>query len=127
MKQLLFAIALLTGIPAIGQEQSTLLTSTNMENISYPFPVSYIHLHIQGEPLQMAFMDVRPLKPNGKTVMLLHGKNFSGAYWKKTAEDLQQKGFRVIIPDQVGFGKSSKPERLQYTFQQLATNTKAIL
>lgn len=25
-------------------------------------------------------------------------------------------GFRVVIPDQVGFGKSSKPKDLQYTF-----------
>nr|WP_237390505.1 alpha/beta hydrolase [Fulvivirga sediminis] len=36
-------------------------------------------------------------------------------------------GFRVIIPDQIGFGKSSKPKDMQYTFQLLATNTKALL
>lgn len=72
-------------------------------------------------------MDVKPGKPNGKTVVLLHGKNFTGAYWRETAKALSDKGFRVIIPDQVGFGKSSKPQYFQYTFQQLAQHTRAVL
>jgi pimeloyl-ACP methyl ester carboxylesterase len=76
----------------------------------------------------MAYMDVQPAKPNGKSIVLLHGKNFNGAYWEETATRLAaQEGFRVIIPDQIGFGKSSKPASFQYTFQQLAFNTVAIL
>lgn len=59
--------------------------------------------------------------------MLLHGKNFNGSYWEQTAKDLQQRGYRVIIPDQLGFGKSTKPDRIQYSFQLLARNTHAIL
>ncbi len=59
--------------------------------------------------------------------MLLHGKNFNGAYWRTTIEALTDKGYRVIVPDQVGFGKSTKPEHFLYTFQQLAVNTKTIL
>jgi pimeloyl-ACP methyl ester carboxylesterase len=72
-------------------------------------------------------MDVPAEKPNGKTVVLLHGKNFNGAYWEQTAKDLARNGYRVVIPDQIGFGKSSKPQRIQYTFQLLAQNTKAVL
>ena len=72
-------------------------------------------------------MDVRPEKPNGKTVVLLHGKNFNGAYWKTTIDALIKDGFRVVAPDQIGFGKSSKPISYQFTFQQLAENTKAVL
>jgi pimeloyl-ACP methyl ester carboxylesterase len=72
-------------------------------------------------------MDVHPEHPNGKNIMLLHGKNFNGAYWGQTAKWLANEGFRVIIPDQIGFGKSAKPEHYQYTFQQLALNTRAIL
>jgi len=34
---------------------------------------------------------------------------------------------RVIAPDQIGFCKSTKPERYQYSFQQLAQNTHALL
>lgn len=98
-----------------------------LENYEYPFPVRYINLSIQEQPLKMAFMDLRPANANGKTVLLLHGKNFNGAYWRQTAQALADKGFRVIMPDQIGFGKSSKPTTIQYTFQLLARNTKALL
>ncbi|PUV60261.1 hypothetical protein CDT92_22110, partial [Cronobacter sakazakii] len=36
-------------------------------------------------------------------------------------------GYRVIAPDQIGFCKSTKPDRYQYSFQQLAQNTHALL
>ncbi len=103
------------------------VTATNLENITYPFPVAYHEISVQGEALKMAYMDVKPETANGKTVALLHGKNFCGAYWGQTASDLTTKGYRVIIPDQIGFGKSSKPENVQYSFQMLAENTKKIL
>ena len=99
----------------------------NLENYEYPFPVKYLALNIQKQTVQMAYMDVKPSTPNGKSIVLFHGKNFNGAYWKQTAEVLSTKGFRVIIPDQIGFGKSSKPENFQYSFQQLASNTKQLL
>ncbi|BAV09047.1 Pimeloyl-ACP methyl ester carboxylesterase [Filimonas lacunae] len=98
-----------------------------LENYTYPYPVQYLKLTLQGENLQMAYMDVKPDNYNGHNVLLLHGKNFNGAYWATTIQALTQKGFRVIVPDQIGFGKSSKPTHLQYTFQLLAQNTKAIL
>lgn len=69
-------------------------------------------------------------EPKGEkkgSVLLLHGKNFSGAYWEKTANDLSANGYQVIIPDQIGFGKSSKPENFPFTFQLLATLTHEIL
>jgi pimeloyl-ACP methyl ester carboxylesterase len=99
----------------------------NLEGIEYPFPVKYIQLNIQKQHFRMAYMDITPSKPNGKSILLLHGKNFSSAYWKQTAEALLANGYRVVMPDQIGFGKSSKPQWLQYTFQQLATNTKNLL
>lgn len=98
-----------------------------LENYEYPYPVKSLLLDIQGESLKMAYMDVHPENPNGKSIMLMHGKNFTGAYWAQTAEDLSNAGFRVIIPDQIGFGKSSKPVAIQYSFQLLAQSTKAVL
>ncbi|AZA60611.1 alpha/beta fold hydrolase [Chryseobacterium indoltheticum] len=98
-----------------------------LTNYQYPFEVHFKDLNSQKQNLKMAYMDVKPKKSNGKTIMLLHGKNFNGAYWEKTAKDLSDKGFRVIIPDQIGFGKSSKPQSYQFSFAQLADNTKAIL
>jgi len=98
-----------------------------LSNYQYPFEVHFKDLNSQKQNLKMVYMDVKPQKSNGKTIMLLHGKNFNGAYWEKTAKDLSDKGFRVIIPDQIGFGKSSKPQSYQFSFAQLASNTKAIL
>ncbi|WP_294297009.1 alpha/beta hydrolase [uncultured Chryseobacterium sp.] len=98
-----------------------------LTNYRYPFDVHFLSLDSQNNHLKMAYMDVKPKNANGKAVMLLHGKNFNGAYWEKTATDLSAKGFRVIIPDQIGFGKSSKPQNYQFSFSQLAYNTKAIL
>jgi pimeloyl-ACP methyl ester carboxylesterase len=98
-----------------------------LSDYQYPYEVHFLTLQSQGEDLKMAYMDVQPQKSNGKTIMLLHGKNFNGAYWERTAKDLSAKGFRVVIPDQIGFGKSSKPHAYQFSFSQLAENTKAVL
>ncbi|NML36085.1 alpha/beta hydrolase [Chitinophaga sp. G-6-1-13] len=98
-----------------------------LSTYKYPYPVHYFKFQAQGQPLIMAYMDVQPSRPNGQTAVLLHGKNFCGAYWDSTAASLANSGFRVIIPDQIGFGKSSKPAHLQYSFQFLAQNTKALL
>jgi pimeloyl-ACP methyl ester carboxylesterase len=81
----------------------------------------------QRQSLHMAYMDVRPQKWNGRTTVLLHGKNYCAATWYRTIVALVAAGYRVIAPDQIGFCKSSKPERYQYTFQQLARNTHALL
>jgi pimeloyl-ACP methyl ester carboxylesterase len=93
----------------------------------YPFPVQFLELSSQRQKLRMAYMDVAPAKPNGHTVLLLHGKNFSALYWEPTIRFLTERGYRVIAPDQIGFGKSSKPAAYQYSFQQLANNTNAVL
>jgi len=126
-KHLLLYLFLIFSTLISAQTKTDFVTATNLENISYPFSVEYFALNIQGEALKMAYMDVKPQNPNGKTVVLLHGKNFCGAYWEKTAKDLSKQGYRVIIPDQIGFGKSSKPENIQYSLQLLAQNTKKIL
>jgi pimeloyl-ACP methyl ester carboxylesterase len=74
----------------------------------------------------MAYMDVQPAQPNGRTVVLFHGKNFGADYWAGTLRALSEQGYRVIAPDQIGFGKSSKPE-IRYTFAMLADNTLRLL
>jgi pimeloyl-ACP methyl ester carboxylesterase len=98
-----------------------------LEGIDYPYPVHYFDLIIEGQPLRMAYMDVAPTTaPNGKTVVLLHGKNFTGEYWAHTIATLTSKGYRAIVPDQIGFGKSAKPD-ISYHFDLLARNTKLLL
>lgn len=120
-------ILMLTTIAGPAQETELKILGINLENYAYPYEVHYITLDSQNQTLRMAYMDVKPEKPNGKNILLLHGKNFNGAYWGRTAGRLAKEGFRVIIPDQIGFGKSTKPPHYHYTFQQLALNTRAIL
>lgn len=120
------AVIMLSAVPTFLFSQIKPLDAM-LSDYQYPYEVHYLDFKSQNNDLKMAYMDVQPQKPNGKTIMLLHGKNFNGAYWQKTAKDLSEKGFRVIIPDQIGFGKSSKPHNYQFSFSQLAENTKAIL
>jgi len=109
------------------QQASIKSYDADLTDYQYPYPVQFVTLNIQGEVLKMAFMDVKPVNANGHVVILLHGKNFNGAYWERTARVLSENGYRIIIPDQIGFGKSSKPQHIQYSFQLLCQNTKAIL
>ena len=96
------------------------------QSVPYPYPVKYLPLELEKQKLRMAFMDVKPEQSNGKTVLLFHGKNFNGYYWKDVISFLKQNGFRVIVPDQIGWGLSDKPG-IHYSFHLLAANTKKLL
>jgi len=107
------------------QKQDTL--SITLENVQYPFPVKYFNVDTEGQHLKMAYMDVVPkTAPNGKTVILFHGKNFGGYYWTNVIRALIDRGFRVIVPDQIGFGKSSKAY-IHYSFHEMAKWNKQLL
>lgn len=114
-------------LPVIVKGQNRPVLDIMLTNYEYPFKVDLYHFNSQQQDLIMAYMDIQPKDNNGKVVVLMHGKNFNGAYWKTTIDTLTNEGFRVIVPDQIGFGKSSKPNGYQYTFQQLAINTKELL
>lgn len=98
-----------------------------LEGLNYPYPVSFLKFEVEGQSVQMGYMDVPAAsESNGGTIVLLHGRNFSGNYWEQTIRALSIAGFRVIVPDQVGFGKSSKPD-LPYSLDLLAMNTVRLL
>jgi pimeloyl-ACP methyl ester carboxylesterase len=98
-----------------------------LQGFEYPYKVAQFNFTSQRQPLHMAYMDVRPERANGLTIALLHGKNFCAATWRETIAALAAAGYRVIALDQIGFCKSSKPDRYQYSFQQLARNTHDLL
>ena len=101
--------------------------SINLEDVPYPHPVSFMSFNLEGQDVRMAFMDVAPTGTgNGKSVTLLHGMNFFGEAWTDTIEILRKEGYRVIVPDQVGYGRSSKPI-LHYSISTHASNTKRLL
>jgi pimeloyl-ACP methyl ester carboxylesterase len=52
--------------------------------------------------------------------------NFAGFYWGGPIDALRKEGFRVVVPDQIGFGRSSKPI-IPYNFHDMARNTRLLL
>ena len=101
--------------------------SITCEECPYPYPSSYLPLTLYGQDVRMAYMDVAPQgQANGHTVILLHGNNFAGFYFGVVIDALRKEGFRVIVPDQIGYGRSSKPI-IPYSLADMARNTRAIL
>ncbi len=128
MKRILTILSmLLISKSSIAQQDEIKNLEIDLSNYEYPYEVAFYEFEAQQQELQMAYLDETPKKWNGQTVVLLHGKNFNIAYWQTTIELLKKNNYRVIAPDQIGFGKSTKPVYFQYTFQQLAENTKNLL
>ena len=131
MKIHIFLLSILLAVGSFTQAQTVFDEAEPlgiaMENYPYPYPVEYFTFEIEEIDVRMAYMDVEPSgTPNGETVVLFHGKNFFGAYWEDTINFLRENGYRVVVPDQIGFGKSTKPD-IHYSFHLLAQNTKRLL
>jgi len=130
VKKAMSSLTLIAGlalVPALHAEQQQSY-GPHLEGFDYPYPVKRHEFSSQQQPLFMAYMDVQPEgKANGRTVLLMHGKNFCAATWEATIAVLSQNGYRVIAPDQIGFCSSCKPEGYQFSFAQLAHNTQGLL
>ena len=101
--------------------------SITYEDVPYPYPVHYFPLTMYGQDVRMAYMDVAPAsQANGRIVVLFHGMNFGGFYFGPIIDVLRNDGFRVVVPDQIGFGRSSKPI-IPYNFHDMALNTRKLL
>jgi pimeloyl-ACP methyl ester carboxylesterase len=101
--------------------------SITCEECPYPYPSSYLPLTLYGQDVRIAFMDVAPQgAANRHTVMIFHGHNFAGFYFGPIIDALRAEGFRVIVVDQIGYGRSSKPI-IPYSLNDMARNSNAIL
>lgn len=125
------AVLLASGAATVAlAEQNPVNFGTQLEDFEYTYPVNRYHFSSQHDKVQMAYIDVAASpfsKKKDRTVVLLHGKLFCADTWKDTIKALSDDGYRVIAPDQIGFCKSTKPDGYQYSFQQLASNTQALL
>lgn len=108
------------------ENTSTLNYDAQLSEYTYDFEVNYFHIDSQGQALKMAYIYLQGDK-NKPTMTLMHGKNFNADYWTSTARYLHKQGYSVLIPDQIGFGKSSKPIHYQYSFASLAHHTHALM
>ncbi len=62
----------------------------------------------------------------GRPVVLIHGWPLSAAAWEHQVEPLREAGFRVVVYDRRGFGRSDKPED-GYDYDTLAADLEALL
>ena len=135
MKTVSFAASLLLLVSSLttadpdapgAEDFANLKYDGRLTGVNYPFEVKTYRFEAQGSDLEMAYMYL-PAKQDFPVVTLLHGKNFTAAYWQQTAQWLHEQGYGVLMPDQIGFGKSSKPTDYQYSFAALATNTHRLM
>jgi pimeloyl-ACP methyl ester carboxylesterase len=126
-KKLLTVCVFVFAMAATAFAQKADSISINLSNVNYAYPVSFFPITTEGQNLKMAYMDIQPTQnANGRTVVLFHGKNFAGYYWTNVIKALTSRGFRVVVPDQIGFGKSTKAY-IHYSFHQLASWNRDLL
>jgi pimeloyl-ACP methyl ester carboxylesterase len=122
----LIALVFLGVAPATAEPAAPL--GIALEGYAYPHPVQYLPLEVQHHVVRLAYMDVVPAGPgNGRTVLLFHGRNFPASYWEPAIKALTGAGYRVIAPDQINFGKSSKLDDVPVSFDTMASHMAALL
>src|SRR5262245_1803651 len=135
---LTFALSIIHAAARLAAQEGTILPpaptptdvkpgSITCDECPYPYPSKYLDISVYNQDVRISYMDVAAQGvANGHTVLLLHGNNFGGFYFKAIIDALTKEGFRVIVPDQIGYGKSSKPIA-PYNFNSQTRNTFLIL
>lgn len=68
-------------------------------------------MSMAGQKIRVGEVDLNVLvSGDGPAILLLHGFPDSNALWREVAPALVRAGYRVVAPDQRGFGFSSAPE-----------------
>ena len=84
----------------------------------YKFAANYIEVDdFEGGQLRMHYIDEGPR--DGEVIWMQHGEPSWAYLYRKMITPLTAAGYRVIVPDLIGFGRSDKPsERTDYTYQR---------
>lgn len=93
-------------------------------------PLAHFRLLTSG--YEVHYHDTGPdsRRPGGSTVVLLQGSGPGANGWsnfRHNIEPLRAAGHRVIVPDLLGFGYSSKPTGLDYTLDLFVSTTLELL
>lgn len=71
----------------------------------------------EGGKLRMHYVDEGPA--DAPPVLMLHGEPSWAYLYRKMIPGIVQAGYRAVVPDLIGFGRSDKPsEQSDYTFQR---------
>lgn len=120
-------VAIAQSMPPATAPASWGAVSIDLEEIEYPYPLSYMDFRVYDQDARIAYMDVAPAgQANGRTVIFHHGGLYYGWYWKAQVEALSNAGYRVIVKDRLGWGKSSKPV-IPYSISLWASNTARLM
>jgi pimeloyl-ACP methyl ester carboxylesterase len=80
------------------------------------------HVHVNGIDLHLAEQGEGPL------VLLLHGFPETSYSWRHQLADLAAAGYRVVAPDQRGYGRSDQPQGIgDYTIFHLVGDVVALI
>ncbi|MFD2566787.1 haloalkane dehalogenase [Pseudotenacibaculum haliotis] len=83
------------------------------KDVDYPFKEHFA----QVQEMRMHYVDENPNAK--KVIVLLHGEPTWGYLYRKMIPILAKAGYRVIVPDLIGFGKSDKPlDKKSYSYSQ---------
>jgi haloalkane dehalogenase len=86
----------------------------------FPFEPSYYEF----DGLRLAYID----EGDGPVVFLLHGMPSWSFLWRKVLPPLIGAGYRVIVPDLIGFGRSDKPTRVEdYSYDRFVDSIKHLI
>ena len=84
--------------------------------VDYPFQPNYLEVDdTEGGKLRIHYLDEGAR--DGDVVLLMHGQPVWSYLYRYMIPLLVDAGFRVVVPDLVGFGRSDKPTRVEdYTY-----------
>src|SRR5688572_12164227 len=88
--------------PALAQSPSEPL-GIALEGYAYPYPVRFLPLTVEQHAVRLAYMAVPPTAAaNGRTVLLLHGRDFPASYWEPTIKALVQNSVLWALAERIG-------------------------
>jgi len=77
-----------------------------------------------GDGIRMAYVD----EGSGPVVLLLHGEPSWGFLYRTMIPVFLESGFRVVVPDLIGFGRSDKPTEISdYTYARHVEWVRSVL
>lgn len=72
-------------------------------------PAAFNHCFAEVNGIRLHYID----EGQGPLVILLHGFPYLWYMWRRQIGALGQAGFRVVVPDQRGFGQSDRPDSIE--------------
>jgi pimeloyl-ACP methyl ester carboxylesterase len=88
-------------------------------------PVEWAKGAVDQDGNTIVYTDLGPA--DGPPILLVHGMLSDSTTWTRAAQGLAAAGFRVIAPDLLGHGESSKPVDYGYLLPDFATSLQRLL